>query len=60
MTAIVAPAMVQYGDQITINGHVWQVKEITGPDQCGAYDLYLTDGVADRHEVITEEITLIY
>ena len=60
MTAIVAPARVQYGDQVTINGHVWLVKEIAGPDQNGTYDFYLTDGVADRHEIISEEITLVY
>jgi hypothetical protein len=60
MTVIVAPARVQYGDQVAINGHAWLVKDIMGPDHNGAYDFYLTDGTAEKHEVITEAVTLVY
>jgi hypothetical protein len=60
MTVNIPPAHVQYGDQVTINGHVWVVKEISGPDHTGTYDFYLTDGVADKHEVVSDAVTLVY
>ena len=59
MTKLVAPAAVQYGDQVTINGHSWIVKDVSGPDYNGTYDFYLTDGSADKHEVVTDAVTLV-
>ena len=59
MTKLVAPAAVQYGDQVTINGHSWIVKDVAGPDNVGAYDFYLTDGQAVKHEVVTDAVTLV-
>jgi len=59
MTKIVAPAAVQWGDQVSINGHAWIVKDVTGPDQHGAFDFYLTDGQAAKHEVVTDAVTLV-
>jgi hypothetical protein len=59
MTAIVKPAAVQYGDQVSINGHTWIVKGIEGPDKNGTWDFYLTDGSADKHEVVLDAVTLL-
>ena len=56
----VRPAALQYGDRIYVNGHEWFVKDIQGPDNAGAYDLYLTDGRVDTHEVIVDTVTVIY
>ena len=59
MTKLVAPAAVQYGDQVTINGHAWIVKDVSGPDNVGAYDFYLTDGQSKKHEVDADVVTLV-
>jgi hypothetical protein len=59
MTKIVAPAVVQYGDQVSINGQPWIVKDVTGPDQIGTYDFYLVNGDAAKHEVVTDAVTLV-
>jgi hypothetical protein len=59
MTKLVAPAAVQYGDQVSINGHAWIVKEVSGPDSIGTYDFYLTDGQAEKHEVVADVVTLV-
>ena len=59
MTAIVPPARVQYGDRVSINGHLWEVKDISGPDHNGTYDFYLTDGSANKHEVVSDAVTLV-
>ena len=59
MTKLVAPAAVQYGDQVSINGHAWIVKDVSGPDQNGTYDFYLTDGQAAKHEVVADVVTLV-
>jgi len=59
MTAIVKPAAVQFGDQVSINGHLWIVKDVTGPDPIGTYDFYLTDGAVMKHEVVTDTVTLV-
>lgn len=59
MTRLVAPAAVQYGDQVSINGQAWIVKDVSGPDQHGTYDFYLTDGQAVKHEVVADVVTLV-
>jgi len=59
MTKLVAPAVVQYGDQVSINGHAWIVKDVSGPDHNGTYDFYLTDGSAEKHEVVADVVTLV-
>lgn len=59
MTTVVPPAAVQFGDRVTINGHAWIVKDVAGPDNHGTYDFYLTDGSAEKHEVITDAVTLV-
>ena len=59
MTAIVKPAVVQFGDHVSINGHAWIVKGIEGPDTNGAWDFYLTDGSAEKHEVVRDAVTLM-
>jgi hypothetical protein len=60
MTKVVAPNTLQYGDLVEVSGQAWVVKGIEGPDTTGAWDLYLTDGSAARHEVVTEAVTLVY
>jgi len=55
----VPPAKVQFGDRVSINGHLWEVKDISGPDHNGTYDFYLTDGSADKHEVVSDAVTLV-
>lgn len=59
MTRLVAPAAVQYGDQVSINGQAWIVKDVSGPDHNGTYDFYLTDGQAVKHEVVADVVTLV-
>ena len=60
MTKVVTPETLQYGDQVEVSGQAWVVKGIEGPDSTGAWDLYLTDGSAAKHEVVTEAVTLVY
>jgi hypothetical protein len=59
MTTVVSPAKVQYGDQVYIHGQAWVVKDVSGPDNHGAYDFYITDGLATKHEVIADVVTLV-
>jgi hypothetical protein len=59
MTKLVTPAAVQYGDQVSINGQPWIVKDVAGPDQNGTYDFYLVNGDSVKHEVVTDAVTLL-
>lgn len=56
---IITPDQVQCGDVVAINGVAGIVKMIDGPDQAGAYDFYLTDGVTDSHKVITDPVAIL-
>ena len=56
----VSPDVLACGDQVVINKHLCTVKFIDGPDNSGAYDLYLLDNQTkqDTHAVVTEAVTL--
>ena len=57
--AIVTVDKVQYGDLVSVKGEAMVVKDIAGPDNTGAYDLYLTDGTRTIHQVVAEPVNLI-
>lgn len=46
---------------VEVEGHVYIVTSIDGPDSHGAWDLYLMDKTgAQHHKVITDGIELFY
>ena len=52
---------VGYGDMVQIEGHVYIVTSIDGPDAHGAWDLYLMDKAGTQHhKVVTEGVELFY
>lgn len=56
---IVSLSKVQCGDRVEVAGFTGIVKVIDGPDNAGAYDVYLTNGVSDVHKVVTETVDIL-
>jgi hypothetical protein len=57
----VRPEAVGYGDMVELEGHVYIVTSIDGPDSHGAFDLYLMDkSGTQHHKVVTSAVELFY
>ena len=52
---------IGYGDTVEVEGHVYIVNSLEGPDLHGSYDLYLLDRAGvQHHKVVTSGIDLYY
>jgi hypothetical protein len=56
---IVTPDRIQCGDVVKVDGVTGIVKVIDGPDNAGAYDLYITNGINDLHKVVTDLVAIL-
>ena len=56
---IVTPDKIQCGDVVNVEGATGIVKAVDGPDNAGAYDLYITNGVSDLHKVVTDFVAIL-
>ena len=56
---IVTPDKIQCGDVVKVEGDTGIVKAVDGPDNAGAYDLYITNGVSDLHKVVTDFVAIL-
>jgi len=48
-----------FGDRVVIDGKLWTVKYIDGPDAIGTYNVYLLNDLAEANAIVVNGLITI-
>ena len=48
-----------FGDRVVIDGKLWTVKYIDGPDSIGTYNVYLLNDLAEANAIVVNGLITI-